>query len=162
MNIGAKHLEVAASSYELEIAIDAPIERVWQALIDETNAWWLPDFHMVGPDSTVTFDTRAGGGLVEHLEGGGSLLWYTVHWCHPDQWTIYLVGQVHPDWGGPATSHLKLALEERSKGGCTLKVGDARLGPIDEANAKASQDGWQTLFSDGLKQFVEHGQPKLD
>ena len=64
--------------YELEISMRAPRERVWGALTDEINAWWLPDFHVVGPESVVTLDARAGGGLVEALPDGGSLLWYTV------------------------------------------------------------------------------------
>jgi len=38
--------------------IDAPRERVWQALVDETNAWWLPDFHMVGEGSVVTLGSQ--------------------------------------------------------------------------------------------------------
>ena len=51
---GAKMLETRAVVFELEIAIDAPRDHVWQALVDETNAWWLPDFHMVGEGSIVT------------------------------------------------------------------------------------------------------------
>lgn len=77
--IGAKKSEANCVQYELEIAIDASRERVWKAIFEETNFWWLPDFHMVGEGSVVTFDTAAGGaGLVEHLEGGGGLLWYQV------------------------------------------------------------------------------------
>ena len=148
-------MSVGAAQYELEISIDAPIERVWQALTEETNAWWLPDFHMVGEGSTVTLDTQAGGGLVEHLEGGGSLLWYTVHWCQPQNYVLYLVGHTDADWGGPATSHLKLMLVPRGADGCTLQVTDSRHGHVDEENVRSLQEGWTQLFRDGLKQFAE-------
>ncbi len=153
---GAKTLTAGAVTYELEIPIDAPRERVWQALTDETNAWWLPDFHMVDPDSTVTFDIQAGGHLVEHSADGGSLLWMTVHWARPKQFTLYLVGHIAPDWGGPATYNLKFALEETDVG-CVLKVTDSHHGHIDDGNIRSLQEGWTTLFTDGLKQFIEQG-----
>jgi uncharacterized protein YndB with AHSA1/START domain len=141
--------------YELEVHIDAPPNRVWQAITAETNAWWLPDFHMVGEGSTVTLDTRAGGGLIEHLEGGGSLLWYTVQWCRPQEFTLYLIGQTARDWGGPATSHLKLQIEPRGTDACTLKVSDALHGHVTEGSARSLEEGWTTLYSDGLKRYCE-------
>ena len=53
---GGKQMTASAVSFELEIEIDAAPEAVWKALIAETNAWWTPDFHMMGPDSVVTLD----------------------------------------------------------------------------------------------------------
>lgn len=145
------------ASYELEIAINAPCGRVWKAITEETNAWWLPEFHMVGEGSTVTFDTRAGGGLIEELEGGGSLLWATVHLHQPQAFSIYLVGHTAPEWGGPTTSHLKLALEATGDESCILQVTDALHGHIDEEHLKQLEHGWTWLFTDGLKRFVETG-----
>jgi hypothetical protein len=112
---------------------------------------------MVGEGSTLTFDTRAGGGLVEHTPDNGSLLWMTVHWCRPEQFTIYLVGHIAPDWGGPSTSHLKLELIARGENGCTLKVVDAHVGRVDDANIESLRSGWTQLFTDGLKAFAESG-----
>lgn len=150
-----KELSIRGYCYELQIAIDAPRERAWRAIVDETNAWWLPDFHMVGEGSTVTLDTRAGGGLVERLPDGGSLLWMTVQWCRPEQFTLYLVGHTAPDWGGPSTSHLKLELSPRDDDGCTLKVVDAIVGRVDDATIESLESGWTQLFTDGLKAFAE-------
>jgi uncharacterized protein YndB with AHSA1/START domain len=150
--------EAKCISYELKIEIKASCERVWQALIEEINAWWLPDFHMVGEGSVVSLDARAGGGLVEYREGSGSLLWYTVQWCRPEQYEIYLVGHLTSDWGGPATSSLKLELQESRPGRCVLRVADAHFGHVDTANIKSLQEGWTRLFTDGLKKFVEEGE----
>ena len=155
--IGAKTSEAGVVQYELEIEMQAPPERVWQAIIEQTNHWWLPDFHLVGAGSTVTFDPNPGGaGLVETLEGGGGLLWYSVHYYLPKQFTIYLVGHVAPDWGGPSTSNLKLSLVT-SENGCTLKVTDAQHGNVNESSIESLSDGWTQLFTDGLKAFVENG-----
>ena len=140
-------------SYELEIAIDASREAVWNALTEETNAWWLPDFHMVGEGSTVSFDARAGGQLIETKEDGAGLLWYTVHMCTPGE-SIHMVGHVFPQWGGPATSLLHMALEERD-GQTVLRVTDSHHGQVSEANLRSLEEGWTWLFTDGLKQHVE-------
>lgn len=145
--------ETQAVRYELEIAIEAPRETVWRALTEETDAWWLPDFHMVGPGSVVTLDARAGGDLVERREDGGSLLWYTVQMCVPGE-SLHLVGHLAPAWGGPATTMLALVLEERS-GATVLRVSDALFGNVSEASASSLQEGWTQLFGEGLKAHAE-------
>lgn len=156
--IGAQTLPAGCAHYELEIAIDASRERVWEAIISETNAWWLPDFHMVGEGSTVHFDTRAGGtGLVESKEDGGNLLWYSVHSFQPEQFTIYLVGHIARDFGGPSTSHLKISVEADANGGSLVKVSDSHQGHVDEQNLNSLNEGWTQLFTEGLKAFVETG-----
>lgn len=146
-------LPTRAAKYELEIPIQAPVEIVWKALTEDTNAWWLPDFHMVGKGSVVTLDARAGGQLIETQPDGGSLLWYTVQYCKPGE-ALYLVGYVAPDWGGPATTMLKLALEEHD-GGTRLAVSDALFGCIEDSGVQSLHEGWTQLFTDGLKKHVE-------
>lgn len=150
----AEHKPANVAAYELEVEIDASPDRVWEALITEIDAWWLPDFHGVDPGSTVTFDTRAGGSIVEHHPEGGSLLWGTVHFFRPHERTVYLVGHLAPDWGGPATTHLKLQVQERD-GGSVFMVSDAHNGNVQDDNIKSLYDGWTTLFTDGLKRHVE-------
>ena len=140
-------------SYTLEISMSAPREAVWTALTDEVNAWWLPDFHMVGPDSIVRFEGRAGGALIETRTDGGSLLWYTVQMAMPNE-SLHLVGHLGPEWGGPATSLLSLTLETQGDE-TVLRVKDALYGCPSEASANSQADGWRQLFTDGLKAYVE-------
>lgn len=151
---GARVSPAQVAQYELEIEIDAGRERVWRALLEETNSWWLPDFHMVDAQSVVTFDTGPGGSLIEQVPGGGSLKWYDVQYFLPDQFKIYLVGHMAPEWGGPSTSSLSLAIDERD-GGCVLKVTDAHFGNVTEASVESLSNGWRQLFGEGLKPFVE-------
>ena len=140
---------------ELEVPIEAPRSRVWKAIIQETNEWWLPDFRVVDAGSVVTLDPTVGGhGLVESSDNGGWLLWYSVQMILPADFKIYLVGHVAPEWGGPCTSHLKLALVE-SEAACVLQVSDARNGHVNEGQIQSSADGWKRLFTDGLKKYVE-------
>lgn len=141
--------------YELEIEIKAEQQAIWSALIEETNAWWLPDFHMVDEASTIEFDVRPGGrGLIEYREGGGFLVWYTVQFYQPEQFKIYLTGNVAPDWGGPSTSNLCLSVESRDAGS-VLKVSDAHHGRVSDAYIDSLKDGWNQLFGEGLRSHVE-------
>ena len=139
--------------YDLRIDVAAPRDSVWRALTEETNHWWLPDFHMVGEGSVVTFDARAGGQLLETREDGGSLLWYTVHMCVPGR-SLHMVGHIAPEWGGPLTTMLHLSLEEEGDG-TVLHVHDAQFGHVTEEGAGSLREGWRQLFTDGLKRHAE-------
>lgn len=145
--------ETRIGSYELEIPIDADRKRVWKALTEEINFWWLPDFHMTGEGSIVTLDVRAGGHLLEVHEDGSSLMWSTVHMCQPEK-SLDLVGHIGAEWGGPNTDMMHLSLEERD-GGTVLHVHASMFGNVDEANLKSLEDGWRQLFTDGLKRHAE-------
>lgn len=155
--IGTKTSDVRCVQYELEIEINAPREQVWKAIVDETDAWWLPDFHMVGEGSVVEFDLNPGGrGLVEHKGDGSFLIWYSVQYYLPEQFKIYLLGNVAPDWGGPSTSNLSLALEDSDQS-CVLRVSDAHHGKVSEDYINSLQSGWNQLFGEGLRGYVENG-----
>ncbi len=153
---GAARKESSVAHYELEVEIAAEPDRVWNSIVSETNAWWLPDFHMIGPDSTVRLEARAGGGLIEEQQDGSSLLWYTVQSIQPTAKKIYLVGHVAPDWGGPACSHLKFAVDPRGTGSVVI-VTDAQFGHVSEQSLASSEEGWTALVRDGLKAFLEQG-----
>lgn len=149
----AREAEARTLVYEFEVEIAATATRVWEALTRETNDWWLADFHMVGPDSVVSLDARAGGQLIERQAEGGSLLWYTVTLCDPGK-SLYLVGHIAPDWGGPATTMLALKLVARNDM-TVLQVQDAILGRVNEASAATLEAGWKQLFTEGLKAHLE-------
>ena len=116
---------------------------------------------MAAPDSELVIEARPGGRMYEKTAGGG-LLWYTVLVVEENR-HLSLAGHLVPTFAagaGPATSLLTLQLE--SQGGATLlRVSDALYGHVDDGLASASQSGWNLLFSDGLKAFVERaGRPR--
>ena len=148
-----KDLPTRAVDYELKISIDASVSRVWQALCEQTNDWWLPDFHVAGPGSTITFDPSPGGHLVERTDDGGGVLWFTVHACNPGR-SMTLIGALSADYGGPATTMLTLTLEERP-GGSLLKVRDALVGHVSDKLVESLKSGWVMLLGEGLKRHAE-------
>ena len=139
--------------YEIEIPIEAPKEKVWKALTEDIDAWWLPDFHMVSAKSTIRLDATAGGQLIESTPDGSSLLWFTVQMCDVGN-SLHLAGFIFPQWGGPGTSLLHLSLEATATG-TLFKVQDSQFGAIQASAAKSMEEGWTWLFTDGLKKYVE-------
>ncbi|MFT4542399.1 MAG: hypothetical protein ACI841_004867 [Planctomycetota bacterium] len=151
--MSAQVLETRTLTYSLELTIEATPEQVWNSLTEEINAWWLPDYHMTGPDSIVTFDTRAGGQLREETPSGASLLWYTVHMCVPHS-SVDLIGHLSAAYGGPATTMLHLGLEAINAG-TRLSITDSMIGHMSDGTMKSLSEGWMQLFRDGLKSYVE-------
>jgi hypothetical protein len=131
---------------------------VWNALVNQINEWWLPDFRMMGADSVVSCDASAGGLLSEADGAGGSLLWYTIIMSQPEK-ALHLVGHLGPDWGGPATSMLTLKLVEATDH-TLLHVEDHLYGDLEESTIQSLEAGWKSLFTQGLKVFVEGLEPK--
>lgn len=151
---GARVSETRSATYELEIEMEAPADAVWDALINRPGDWWLPDYHCLGPDSTIEFTPEAGGRFIETHPEHGSLLWFTVHWFRPQDRTIHFYGHSSPEWNGPATITLKLAVEE-TPSGSKLVVQDSLFGVVTDQHVASMQEGWRVLFTDGLKRVVE-------
>ncbi len=152
---GAKIMETRAIQIELEIPIEASRERVWDALTNEVNDWWLPDFRVSGKPERVVFEPRVGGGLYEDAGNGAGLLWFTVVSLKPQE-SMHLVGQICPPFGGPATAMLYLVLEERGSE-TLLKITNALVGHVSDDAVDSIESGWRYLYEQGLKKFVEEG-----
>ena len=139
--------------FELEVQLKTTPERAWRGLVEEIDAWWLPDFRAVGEKSTVRLDLRPGGGLIETGPDGTELVWYQVQMVRPGR-DLYLVGHTAPDWGGPAISMLKLSLRPRENE-CILTISDALIGRTSDRQLESLLEGWRTLFGGGLKAHLE-------
>lgn len=146
---------VSCRDYVLEIEIDCGPDRVWQAVFQDVDLWWLADFQMAGEDSTVSFDPRPGGrGLIEEAPDGTCLQWYAVQFYVPASKKVYLVGHIGPEWGGPCISHMQLCVTA-TESGSKLTIHDSLFGAVSDATANSLSDGWKTLFGDGLKKYLE-------
>ena len=151
-------LPVVSKNIALKITIDADRDRVWQALVEEIGVWWRKEFH-VYENSRLILEARPGGRLYEDVGGGAGGLWFTVMNILPPT-TLELCGHLAPQWGGPATSIVRLTLEEQA-GKTVLHVTDALFGCLRENAEQQIGDGWQMLFGDGLKAHVETGTATL-
>jgi len=141
---------------ELETTIEAPIELVWRAVVEQPDDWWISDLRCVAGDSRVVLEARAGGSLLEHDGDGASLLWFTVLAVEPPR-SINLAGALAPPFGGPCQTFLLLELEGRD-GATAVRLTNSLHGRIDEAMLPEIEDGWRLLLEKGLKRLVETGQ----
>jgi len=139
---------------EMEIAIDAPRERVWRALVGEIGTWWRKDF--LSPLARrFVLEPRPGGRLYEDWGHEQGRLWYTVVGIESPR-KLQLAGAFMPDdcGGSFGTSHLTLMLEEKD-GATLLALSDHIVGGLRPDLASDLTAGWQTLFRDALKPYVE-------
>ena len=123
MSEAPKWSEVRCAQYEFSIVIEASRERVWRGLTDQLGTWWLPDFHMLGTDSTVTLEPHAGGRIFEQ-KGDQHLLWYTVIAIQKKE-SLDLVGYINAKYGGPATTMLNVTLSVESDNRTVLRISDS-------------------------------------
>ena len=149
MSVSQKWSEVRCAQYEFSIVIEASHEQVWRGLTDQLDKWWLPDFHMLGTNSIVTLEPRAGGRLFEQ-NGDQHLLWYTVIAIQKSE-SLDLVGYINAKYGGPATTMLNVTLSVESANRTVLRISDSLYGQVTDGLVNSLSTGWQMLFTVGLK-----------
>ena len=105
-------VDASATRIEPDVPIEAPIDEVWSAVIEEPDAWWITELRCVPGGSKVVLDACAGGSFVEQNDAGGSQLWFTVIHVDPPRSTN-LVGAIARPFKGPRNAFLHIQLEER-------------------------------------------------
>lgn len=137
-----KSLPVAAKEVRFSIELAASGDRAWQALIKEIALWWPKDFHAAGSKSRIILEPRLGGRLYEDAGSGNGLVWYQVIAVEAPR-SILLSGFIAPPFGGPATSLLRLSLQENGAQSTSLEVHDALFGHVAGCDAES---GWRAVF----------------
>jgi uncharacterized protein YndB with AHSA1/START domain len=142
-----------AEVVHLEVRIQAPRERVWQALTTDLAAWWPAEINVGGADATMRFEPKVGGRMYEDWGDGQGLVWaHAVMVRRPE--ALYMVGDSFPEWGGPLRSYWSWRLE--ADGETTLvRFVDSQLGPRTDADRASKEKGWSFLIEGRLKAYVE-------
>jgi uncharacterized protein YndB with AHSA1/START domain len=141
---------------ELDVTINAALERVWKALVDETSAWWPKDFYTSPTTQGFVLEPRLGGRVYEDWGAGAGLLWFTVIGINPPV-SLTLLGHLTPTFGGPATTMLELILESVGET-VVLHVTETMSGRAEPGSETTLREGWVTIFDGGLRAHVE-GKP---
>lgn len=155
MTESSRRPQLGTAEVELEIAIDAPPERVWKALVDDIGLWWRKDFIDA---ATVAFvlEPRPGGRVFEDWGEGRGRLWYTVVTLEPPA-KLLLSGDFFAlNCGGSSGTSLVTILLEPQRGERTLlKLNDSVFGNLAPDLREDLTQGWQLLIRDALAPFVE-------
>lgn len=138
---------------ELEIAIKAPIARVWKALVHETSTWWLRDFYTDASAKRFVIEPVLGGKMFEDWGNGEGLVWATVT-AVKSPTMLELSGVSSPAWGGPNTHYHSFRLESQGTG-TLLRFTDAIHGRADDGLAESLREGWKMLLDGALRAHCE-------
>jgi uncharacterized protein YndB with AHSA1/START domain len=144
---------VGVVQVEIEVSIQAPRERVWRALVEETGQWWPKDFYVGRAPKGFILEARPGGRVYEDWGHEAGALWYTVLVVEPPT-TLEMAGHLTPAFGGPATTTVRLSLESQGER-TVVKAADALFGRVDENTVPRLKEGWRALIDGGLKAYVE-------
>jgi hypothetical protein len=152
MNQVSSPLPARTATLSVSIVIEATKDRVWEAMIDEVDAWWLPQYRMAPGSKRIVLEPRAGGRFYEESPSGG-LLWYTVQMVAAGE-SIDMHGYLAARYGGPAISLLHISLSELN-GKTTITIEDSLIGGFGDAMTTQTHAGWTELFGAGLKAYIE-------
>lgn len=137
----------------VEVSISAPPARVWDAFVQETDAWWRPDFRTDPKTRSVLLEAKVGGRLYEDYGEGDGLLWGTVVLIKTGE-RLDLVGVSGPEWGGPHTGYHSFTFQEVDDA-TVVRLVDTYHGFVSEKTRSSLEEGWKLLIGEGLKPYVE-------
>ena len=146
---------VKALDIHQEIQIDAPPSKVWSSLTADTAKWWPKDFYVGEAPKRFVVEPKVGGRVYEDWGQDQGVLWATVLVFKKNE-RLQWVGDLSPDFGGPARSITSFKLVERD-GGTLLQFRDSPYGALAENAAKDMESGWKWLLNDCLKPYIEDG-----
>ena len=140
-------------SLELVFTLNAPRDRVWKAIVDETARWWRADFFVGSRAKAMLFEAQVGGRFWEDWGNGEGVLWGTVVLVDaPRAFDLSCV--ITAAYGGPRHSMLHVELEEKN-GVTTLRLTDSMHGRIEGNLLENLAAGWTMLFGESLTKYVE-------
>ncbi len=63
----------------IELMINAPQQRVWDALVNDARHWWPASFYTSERTKRFVLEPRLGGRMFEDFGSGEGLVWFTVN-----------------------------------------------------------------------------------
>jgi DNA-binding transcriptional ArsR family regulator/uncharacterized protein YndB with AHSA1/START domain len=143
------------SSFQLaqDIVINAPRERVWEALTTNIDQWWA--FRLGEEGSTMSLEPKVGGQFVERWGDDEGALWGIVMYVKRPQ-VLRLNGPLGITT--PVNSVYSYELHERGEA-TLIKLTHHAFGEPGPKWEEAHARGWNELLGKYLKAFVEQEQP---
>lgn len=154
MNQTENNKQFSLIEVRLDIPIAASPDAVWKTLTEEPDLWWHSSHRIMEPPQQMVFEAFPGGRLYEKNGKGEGLLWYHVLTIQPPK-RLSLSGSMIPPYGGPATSYLNIELQTTEKGASLLKIHDTIHGLVSEEFKNETFAGWNEIFNEGLKPYIE-------
>lgn len=139
---------------EQEVRIEAPPERVFQALTQDVAAWWGAPYLLNQAATDIVLEPQVGGRMYEVWGQDEGALWAVVTAIERNK-RLTLSGPM--GMSGAVSGVIGYALEPAGKSATTLKLTHSVIGEVSEETRKNYGGGWTDLLGTRLKQFVETG-----
>jgi uncharacterized protein YndB with AHSA1/START domain len=141
----------ASVEVRIELTINAPQQRVWDALVNEVGKWWPASFYTSARTKTFKLEPRLGGLMFEDFGRGEGVVWFTVTGIESPNY-LSLVGYMGPPFGGPAASILRIGLTGAGANETKLEIVDALFGQVEGSE---TESGWRMIFDEHFRAHVE-------
>jgi len=145
---GLRELDV-----QQDLRIDAPAEDVFNALVQDTDAWWGPPY-VHGPHArSIRLELEPGGRLWEDWGDSEGAVWGRIHvWRRNER--LELIGP----FGMAGPVHGMVIFELQPDGsGTLLRFSHRAVGAITDRELATYNDGWRNLLG-RLAAYVERGE----
>ncbi len=151
--MGQTAKRIITSTIDLSASMTTEQTKVWEALTQRINQWWIADFNQSPATVKMVLEPKLGGLLYEDAGKNEGFVWATIIALHSPNHLV-LRGDLSPDFGGPAISYLKFTLEEK-KEITSLHLQITIMGTFSQKELKAIKARWKMLL-DGLKEYCEN------
>ncbi len=142
-----------------DVVIDAPREKVWEALTSEIDRWWSKRLHHTVGESTLSLEPRLGGSFIERWGDHEGALWGTVIFIKKPE-MLRLSGPLGMI-EAPVMSVYSYELQDHGDG-TLLNLLHHACGPIKPQWHAGYSAGWTELLGSHLKAYVEQGKTRQD
>jgi uncharacterized protein YndB with AHSA1/START domain len=133
--------QVAGTSVQTSITVEAPIERAFSVFTDGIATWWDPAHHLLqGELDEMVFEPRVGGNIVDRGVDGSESRWARVLAYEPPHrlvfsWDITLDWEIETDHA--KTSEVEVTF--RDEGPETTVV------TLEHRNLDRHGEGWESM-----------------
>ncbi len=136
-----------------EVLIEAPRERVFEALTEEISQWWGAPYLIDNGATGLRLEPRLGGHLTEMWGDDAGGIWATVTKLRRPE-RIDLTGPI--GMSGAVVGVATFELEQKGRA-TLLKLTHRAMGQISDETRRGFDAGWKDLLGTRLKSFVELG-----
>ncbi|MEM7442274.1 MAG: metalloregulator ArsR/SmtB family transcription factor [Pseudomonadota bacterium] len=131
--------------------IAAPVEIVFDALVNKVSQWWRPPFVHRPETKQLTLEPHLGGRLYEDWgDGDGMVLGFVTTLKRPEE--LRVTGSI--GMRGPVSGEVRFELAEEH-GGTRINLSHQALGVTDEENEANYRGGWEELIGVNLRALIE-------
>ncbi len=150
------NIDLSSLIIQMEETIEAPAEKVFDALTGDISGWWGFPF-LLSPDDavSVTIDPKLGGLFYESWgdDGSGVILGTVTRLKKGRRLSI----QGYMSLPGPLAGLIDFQLTPNSPTSTTVKLFHSAFGTFDWQANRHYEPGWKHLLNIRLKQHVEQG-----